>query len=84
MSQKKGKRISVWNWLGTLFVCGIPGINIIALILILIFARSASKRNFAIATLLLTIILAALLFAAFMIFPGTFTSWASLLRGEIA
>lgn len=78
---KNGKnRPSILNWMGTLILYAIPGVNIIFLILSIIFAKSGAKRNFAIAGLLLCILSAVLLFAAFAIFPDYFTQLGQNLR----
>lgn len=77
----KYKKVSVWNWLGTLILLGIPGVNIIALILIIILAKAQAKRSFAIAVLVLTLLCAALLCAAVLIFPEALSQFAAYLRG---
>ena len=79
--KNKGKRISVWNWMGTLLLCCIPGVNLIALILFIVFGKTASKRGFAIASLLLMLLFALLICAAFLIFPEQLTQLAETLRG---
>ena len=78
---KNGKnRPSVLNWMGTLILYGIPGVNLIFLILTIIFAKSAAKRNFAIAALLLAVLCAVLTFAAFAVFPDFFTRLGEQIR----
>lgn len=77
----KSRKISIWNWMGTLIVCSIPGVNIISLILIIILAKNRSKRNFAIAALLLMVLCAALLCAVFLLFPQELSQFAADLRG---
>lgn len=79
--KSKSRRISVWNWMGTLILCGIPGVNIIALILFIALSKSASKRNFAIAALVLLALVLALVCAAFLIFPQQLSQFAADLRG---
>ncbi len=64
----RSNRVSVLNWLGTLILSAIPGVNLIAWILIIIFAKPQPKRSFAIAALVLTILCAALYLAAFFVF----------------
>lgn len=78
---KGGKRISILNWMGTLVVCSIPGVNLIALILFIILAKNPSKRSFAIAGLILFAIMAVLICAAFLIFPEQMAEFAAYLRG---
>ncbi len=81
VSKSKYKKVSVWNWMGTLILCSIPGVNLIALILFIIFAKAQSKRSFAIAMLVLELICAALVIAAFLIFPDQLAQLAADLRG---
>ena len=77
---KPKRRLSILNWMGTIIVCSIPGINIISLILFIIFAKSQSKRNFAWAALLLIIILAITSFAAFILFGEQLAGLSQWLR----
>jgi len=77
----KNKKISIINWMGTLLVCGIPGLNLVALILFIIFAKNPSKRSFAIASLLWMILVLALICAAFLVFPAELSEFAAYLRG---
>lgn len=77
----KYRKVSVWNWMGTLIVCSIPGVNIIALILMIILAKAQAKRSFAIAVLVLWILCAALVCAAFLVFPQELAQFAADLRG---
>ena len=78
---KNGKRgPSVWNWMGTLILYAIPGVNLIFLILSAIFAKSSAKRNFAIAGIVLMVLCLILTFAAFAIFPDFFTRLGQDLR----
>ena len=77
----KDRKVSVWNWLGTLIVCSMPGVNIIALILMIILAKAQAKRSFAIACLLLMILCAALVIAVFLLFPQELSQFAADLRG---
>ena len=79
--KSKSKKVSVWNWMGTLILCSIPGVNIIALILFIILAKAPAKRSFAIAALILMILAFALVFAAFLIFPDELARLAAQLRG---
>lgn len=74
------KQPSVLNWMGTLILYAIPGVNLIFLILSAIFAKSSGKRGFAIAGILLILLCAALVFAAFAIFPDFFTRLTDAMR----
>ena len=76
----KSKRVSVWNWLGTLILMCIPGVNLIALILFLIFSKVQAKRNFCIAALILMLLGIALVCAAFLILPDQLAQLAQALR----
>ena len=74
--------ISVLNWMGTLILTSIPGVNIIALILFAALSKSRSKRTFAGAALILMAICAILAIAAFMVFGDWLTEFAHGLVGE--
>ncbi len=76
-------RVSTWNWMGTLILTAIPGINIIALFLFLFLAKAQPKRSFAAAMLWLLLILCILIFAAFLILPSQLASLADWLRAQI-
>ena len=80
MSKNGKNRPSVLNWLGTLILYAIPGVNLIFLILSAIFAKSAAKRHFAVAGILLMVLACILVFAAFAIFPDFFTRLGQTLR----
>lgn len=80
MARSSKRQPSVLNWLGSLFLYLIPGVNLIFLILSAIFTKSTGKRNFAIAGILLFVLLAVLIFAAFCIFPDFFTRMAATMR----
>lgn len=82
-SKKMGgeNRVSVWNWMGTLLVMCVPGVNIVAAILFIILANTQAKRAYAIAFLLVTLLLAALTCAAFLFLPDQLSALADMLRG---
>ncbi len=67
--EKTGKSVSVWNWIGTLLLAAIPVVNLITMIVLIIKARTRTRRNFAIAALALEIF-CLLLFAAGLVFFG--------------
>lgn len=83
MARVKKNRISVLNWMGTLLLCAIPGVNIIAVICFLIFAKSASKKSFALAMLLWMVIVAVAVIALLIALPDQAAALADWLR-EIA
>ena len=80
MSKNGKNRPSILNWMGSLILLGIPGVNLSFLILSIIFAKTSAKRNFAIAALLLMVLSVVLLCAAFVAFPDYFTRMAQSLR----
>ena len=80
MSKNGKNRPSILNWMGSLILLGIPGVNLIFLILSIIFAKTSAKRNFAIAALLLMVLSVVLICAAFVAFPDYFTRMAQSLR----
>lgn len=81
---KKSTHISVLNWMGTLLACSIPGVNLIALILFLIFAKSSSKKSFALAVLLWSLLSVVIVIALLLAFPTQAADLANLLREAAA
>ena len=77
---KKAPRISVLNWMGTLLLCAIPGVNILFVLLTIIFAKTPSKKNFAWALLLWTVLICAAIAALLLIFPAESAELAAFLR----
>ena len=77
---KKYRKVSVWNWMGTLIVMAIPGVNIIATILFIIFAKAQAKRSYAVANLILALVITALFCAAFIIFGQEIAAFTEYLR----
>lgn len=71
---------SILNWMGSLILYAIPGVNLIFLILSIIFAKTSAKRKFAIAALLLMILGFALVVAAFAILPNELAQIAEIMR----
>ena len=80
MSKNGKNRPSVLNWMGTLILCSIPGVNLIFLILSIIFAKTGAKRNFAIASLLLMVLCLVMVGAAFAIWPDYFLPLSQKMR----
>lgn len=83
MARSSKKQPSVLNWMGSLLLYSIPGINLIFLILSAIFAKSSAKRSFAIAGILLMVLCAILMFAAFAVFPDFFTKLTEAMRQAV-
>ena len=82
MGSGKKNKISVLNWMGTLIVCSIPGVNLIAAILFLIFAKAQPKRTFAWALLILLLLGIVLTCAAFLVFTDEIAAFAAQLRND--
>ncbi len=85
-AENKGKivkksHVSVWNWLGTLILLAIPGVNLIALIAFLVLAKAQAKRSFCVAYLIMLVLLLALVCAIFLVFPTQLSDLAVRLRG---
>ena len=79
----RSNRVSVLNWLGTLFLSIIPGVNIIAWILFIIFCKPQPKRSFAIAAIVLSVLLCVLVIAAFFVFGDQLVEWAQKLAASV-
>ena len=82
MARGKKTRVSILNWMGTLLVCSIPGVNIIAIILMVIFAKAPSKRTFAWAMLIWILIAIAAYVAFALLLPEQLTSLIEWLRAQ--
>ena len=65
----RNNRVSILNWMGTLLVCSIPGVSIIAAICFLIFGRAPAKKTFAWAILIWSILLIAAYIVLALAFP---------------
>jgi Na+/melibiose symporter-like transporter len=76
--------VSVMNWIGTLIVLAIPVVNIIMMVVWAITCKRASKRNFCIALLILTLVAAALVFAAVALYGDVIAAWVELLDARMA
>ncbi|MGN0803460.1 MAG: hypothetical protein ACI4MF_12775 [Candidatus Faecivicinus sp.] len=81
---KKTSKISVLNWMGTLLLCSIPGVNVIAVICFLIFAKSPSKKTFAAAMLAWMIIAVIVCAALLLALPEQAADLANALREAAA
>ena len=80
MAKSSKRQPSVLNWMGSLILYAIPGVNLIFLALSVIFAKSTGKRNFAIAGLLLILFFTLLTFVSFMVFQDYFVNLAQTMR----
>lgn len=79
VKKSRNNRVSVINWIGTLLLSVLPGVNIIAWILMIIFAKRQAKRSFAIAALILTVLCVVLYFVAFIVFGDQLVEFAQTL-----
>lgn len=73
---KGAKKVSFFNWLITLIFSVIPGVNLIAFIGMGMFARNPSKRTYALAALVLTLIVLIALCVAVIFFGNELVEWA--------
>lgn len=73
-------RVSILNWMWTILLACIPGVNIIALFLLAFLSKKQPKRSFAVAALLLMLIVAILIFVAFLVFPAELLAFGDWLR----
>ena len=76
----KSRKVSVWNWIGTIILMGIPVVNLISAILFIIFAKAQAKRSFCIAWLILAVVAFVLICAAFLFLPELMTTISEILR----
>lgn len=80
---KDYKPVSVGGWMGTLLLSAIPGVNLILWIIWSFAARRKSRKTFAIAALILTLIFAALIAAAICLWGSEILEWARQLDPEL-
>lgn len=80
---RKYKKVSMWNWMGTILLSAIPGVNFIAAILFIIFAKAQAKRSYAVALLILLLVQVALVCAGFILFSEQLAAFADTLRSGV-
>lgn len=84
MSREEGrirrKPVSIINWMLTIILSVIPGVNLIGFIVMMIFAKNKSKKTFAAAAFILCLLAAILFIAAFLIFGDEIVKLASKLN----
>ena len=78
--EKTGKSVSVWNWIGTLLLAAIPVVDIITMIVLIVRARTRTRRNFAIAALALEVFFLLLFAAALVFFGEEIITWLQTVR----
>ena len=69
------QQISVVNWMLTLLISMIPGVNLIVWIAWQFMPVKKMRKRFALAALLLTILLAIAFFACFMVWGPQIVEW---------
>ncbi|MBQ6595817.1 MAG: hypothetical protein IJH78_09190 [Clostridia bacterium] len=79
-ARAKTAKVSFWNWVGTLILCSIPGVNLIAIICFLIFCKNPSKRSFAAAALVLMLLCAIACVVLLVLMPEQISNAADWLR----
>ena len=84
MSRSQGRSVSVWNWMLTLILAAIPGVNLVAMICFAIWGRARAKRSFAIAWIVLAVLCCVLAVVALFVFPEQVRSAADWLRSDAA
>ena len=77
MKKKEYRRISFSNWFFTLVFSIIPGVNLVWFLLTLIFAKTPSKRSFAAAALVLSVLLLVAICVAVFVYGDAVATWAS-------
>lgn len=82
-AKKSKNRVSVWNWMLTLLLMAIPGVNIIALICYLIFAKAQPKRSYMAAVLIWSILIVIGVVAALMLMPEQLARFSDTLRSQL-
>ena len=82
-AKKSKNRVSVWNWLLTLLLMAIPGVNLLAVICFLIFGKAQPKRSFALAVLIWTIVIAIGTVVVLMLIPEQVSNFANTLRSQL-
>ncbi|MBQ4089202.1 MAG: hypothetical protein IJC56_04895 [Clostridia bacterium] len=79
-AKARRKPISIINWMLTIILSIIPGVNIIGFIAMMIFAKNRSKKTFAAAALILCVLAAILFIAAFLFFGNKIVELVSRLN----
>jgi len=76
------KKVSFFNWIITLIFASIPGVNLLFFIGSAMFARNPSKRTYAVAALVLTLIVLIALCVLIIFFGTEIVNWAEELLKE--
>ena len=73
---KDYKPVSVGGWLSTILLSAIPGLNLILWIIWSFASKRRSRKNYAIAMLILTFLFAGLIAAAISLYGAEILDWA--------
>ncbi|MBR3928946.1 MAG: hypothetical protein IKJ65_08105 [Clostridia bacterium] len=76
------KKVSFFNWFVTLIFSLIPGVNLLFFIGSSMFARNPSKRTYAAAALVLTLIILIALCVGVIFFGNEIVEWAEKVLAE--
>lgn len=83
MSREKNvKKVSFFNWFITLIFSMIPGVNLLFFIGSSMFARNPSKRTYAVAALVLTLIILIAICVGVIFLGNEVVEWAEKLLEE--
>lgn len=82
-AELKKTGVSVGSWMGTQFLLAIPVVNIVVLIVLIFTCKNRSKRNFCIAALIWSILLALAFIAAIIFFGPLIVSWCERISTSI-
>ena len=77
------QQISVFNWMLTLLISIIPGVNLIVWLAWLFMPVKKMRKRFALAALLLTILLAIAFFACFMAWGPQIVAWLESIQPAV-
>ena len=80
---KEYRKVSVWGWMGTLILSAIPVLNIILWLIWAFSAKRPSRRTYAAACLILTLICAVLAALAVTLFGERILEWARSIDPEL-
>ena len=80
MAQSKRNRVSVLNWMATILLSFIPGVNLIAALCFIIFGRAASKRSYGVALLMWILLFVVVTVVLLLTMPDRAAQWANQLR----
>lgn len=84
MSRKEIRKVSFINWVITLIFSVIPGVNIIFFLFTIGCAVNPSKKSYAVAALVLTLIVTIALCVLLFCFGDTVAKWANELTSAAA